>query len=259
MRVKTCLLICTLSLPALAQDDINMDAVEGEKFDSDSVHLLTMPYPPYTEIVDGRITGTSVENIRCAFEAMPEKVAIHARPFNRAKLLTKQGKADGFFSASHKKSRDAYATHSGAIETQNWTFFQLKDSPFDPESEEFKQEAVTTSFLGSNMHSWLQSNGYKVTGNPPTNSEQLLSMLIHKRIDAFLMNEQAMDHAMTDKQRAMTKRKVIHSHNLGVYFGHHFLRHNPGFLERFNSALAVCTEGKFTHRSEEISPAYLKK
>lgn len=259
MRLISYVFIGALTLPAWAVDDINMNATDDHPFASDEVHLMTMVYPPYTEIVDGKITGTSVENIRCAFKAMPEKVAIHARPFNRAKLLTKQGKADGFFSASHKKSRDKYATHSGPIETQNWTWFQLKESPFDPDTSEFKEKAVTSSFLGSNMHSWLISNGYQVTDNPPTNSGQLLSMLMRKRIDAFLMNEQAMDHAMTDQQRAMTKRRVIHSHNLGVYFGHHFLNKNPGFMDRFNGALEVCTKGKFTHRPKDISPDRVEK
>jgi len=254
MQIRRCLLICVLSLPVFAKDDINLNATDDRPFATDEVHLMTMVYPPYTEIIDGKITGTSVENIRCAFEALPEKVAIHARPFNRAKLLTKQGKADGFFSASHKKSRDQYASHSGAIETQNWTWFQLKDSPLDPDTPEFKQKAVTTSFLGSNMHSWLSTNGYRVTSHPPTNSQQLFAMLVQKRIDAFLINEQAMDHAMNDKQRAMTKRRVIHSHNLGVYFGHHFLNKNPRFLERFNGALEVCTRGKFNRRSPDISP-----
>lgn len=258
MRIPACLLICTLSLSVFAEDDSKTNTDE-DQFDSDAVHLMTMVYPPYTEIIDGKITGTSVENIRCAFAALPEEVEIYARPLNRAKLLTKQGKADGFFSASHKKSRDIYAIHSGAIETQNWTWFQLKDSSLDPTTPEFKEKAITTSFLGSNMHSWLGKNGYKVTANPPTNSDQLLSMLMRKRIDAFLMNEQAMDHAMTPKQRAMTKRQVIHSHNLGIYFGKKFLRRNPGFLERFNSALAVCTKGKFTHRTKDISPAKFAK
>lgn len=84
-------------------------------------------------------------------------------------------------------------------------------------------------------------------------------MLMRKRIDAFLMNEQAMDHAMTEEQHAMIKRRVIHSQNLSVYFGHHFLNKNPGFMDRFNGALEVCTRGKFTHRPKDISPDRVEK
>lgn len=206
------------------------------------VRLATHDLPPYSFTSEtGVQDGVAVKRTRCAFERMRLPVAIEFLPWARAQLHAKEGLVDGFFAASQSAERDSWAVMSAVIAPQQWRWYLRKDSPLDPKSPSFRQQASVASFVGANMLYWLRDNGYKVEANPFTN-RQLLDMLLSKRLDAILANHLVMEKLLAENQAGKSIRSLLEQDKpLGIYFGKAFLaKADPDFLPRLNRAIQDC-------------------
>ena len=149
------------------------------------VRLATHELSPYSFTSNtGLQEGIAVKRVKCAFESIKVPVVIEFLPWARAQLHAREGLVDGFFAASQSAERESWAVMSAIIAPQQWHWYLPKDSTLDPKSSGFKQQASVTSFVGANMFSWLRENGYRTEANPFTN-QQLLDMLLSKRLDAI--------------------------------------------------------------------------
>jgi len=185
--------------------------------------------------------GSAVDVVRCVFDQMDQPYKIEVVPWKRAQRMVLKGTADGFFAGSQNAKRDGYAVMSAVIADQNWTWFLRKDRKMHPLDPDFKRTALVSSFLGANMQRWLVSNGYKVDGHEPVDTNLLLKRLLGGRIDAALANDQVMKALLVASK---TEDKVFlvlnRSKPLGVYFSKETLSERPTFLEKFNSHVADC-------------------
>lgn len=212
------------------------------------VNLNTHNLAPYSTYIDGKISGTAVEVLRCT-EKKLEYTAfiISVYPWKRAQHMVKSHASDGFFAASHSAERDEYAVMSNIIAEQQWTWYLAANNTANPNDNTFKQNAIVTSFLGANMQSWLIDNKYRLGSFLPANNEQLLKLLIHDRVDAILANNQVMEKLIQQEGVKDKLRSVTHTNKpLGVYFSKQFLLKRPHFLDQFNSAVDDCRHKKST-------------
>jgi polar amino acid transport system substrate-binding protein len=206
------------------------------------VRLATHELPPYSFTTDaGLQEGIAVKRVKCAFDRIQAPVVIEFLPWARAQLHAREGLVDGFFAASQSAERESWAVMSAIIAPQQWHWYLLKDSALDPKSSGFKQQASVTSFVGANMHSWLRENGYRIEANPFTN-QQLLDMLLSKRLDAILANQLVMESLLAENHATGKIRSVLEQDKpLGIYFGKAFLaKAGTNFLPRLNRAIQDC-------------------
>ena len=206
------------------------------------LRLLTHDLPPYSfPNKQGKADGLAVRPVQCALEKMGVEFSIQFVPWKRAQSMVQDGVADGFFGASRSAERDAYATLSTTIAPQEWRWFLLADNASDPRSEAFRAHSKVSSFIGANMQEWLQQNGYDAEVVPATN-QQLLQMLLAKRLDAILANNLVMTELLRENNAEADVRSVLQLDKpLGVYFSHRALKALPAdFIERFNSAVGEC-------------------
>lgn len=209
---------------------------------AEPLRLLTHDLPPYSFIDEqGKADGLAIRPVQCALEKMGVEFSIQFVPWKRAQSMVQDGVADGFFGASRSAERDAYATLSTTIAPQEWCWFLLVDNASDPRSEEFRAHSKVSSFIGANMQDWLQQNGYHAEVVPATN-QQLLQMLLSKRLDAILANNLVMTELLRENNAEADVRSVLQLDKpLGVYFSHRALKALPGdFIERFNRAVGEC-------------------
>lgn len=208
---------------------------------SPSLILLTDERPPFEySDPDGRPAGVAVEIVRCALEKTGLPFEIKITSWKRAQLETQKGKAAGFFSASHNVDRDKYAELSGIVVDQYWSWYVSGGSSLNPESEYFRVNARTASWLGSNSLKWLKSNGYKIKSNP-SNVDQLLLQLSRGKIDAAFGSDVAFDDAINRLGLGGRFKSTRGVHKpMGVYFSHLYLKSKPGFLVRFNQFIIEC-------------------
>ena len=68
-------------------------------------------------------------------------------------------------------------------------------------------------------------------------------MLLRKRFDAILANDQVMDGLVGSQKQSERVRKVLlRNKPLGVYFSKAFLESEPDFLEKFDAEVPKCRE-----------------
>jgi len=94
------------------------------------INLTTHNLPPYGSfikkeniqlIADNNFDGVAISVVRCAAKELNVELTVHVVPWTRAQSLVLHNKADGFFAAWKKDSRDKFAVSSAIIAEQKWT------------------------------------------------------------------------------------------------------------------------------------------
>ena len=205
------------------------------------IRLTTHNLCPYGCYQMGEFKGIAVDRVKCALQKLKTPFQIDILPWKRAQYLVKENKADAFFAASAKKGRNTFAQKSDKVAEQIWQWVFLKNSKLNPKDKRFKKQARVASFIGANMLDWLLENKYNVTSKPK-NSEDLLKMLMSKRVDAILINNLVLDKLILKEEFKFLSLNRIDVKNkpLFVYFNKAFLKKHPQFLNGFNKYLSLC-------------------
>ncbi|MEH6347086.1 MAG: transporter substrate-binding domain-containing protein [Bermanella sp.] len=228
MCLKGILLIValTLGMPSVGQ----VNAKEIRLATQAPANALTKQGQPY---------------IRCAMEKLNQPYTVKGIPWKRAQKATEQGHYDGFFMASKTQKRDKYATLSQPFIVIKWLYITKKEREISPLNPNFYSRIFIAN-LGSARHQWLE--GLVKKGiiqseiKTPPNELSSLKMLLLDRVDVALMSGISFNNMMTTLN--IDKNKItIHTaleKPTGVYFSHKFIKENPGFMQEFNTAIAVC-------------------
>lgn len=205
---------------------------------ADTVRMTTQEWSPYQLLENGTLGGHAVDAVECVMESIGTSYTMDVLPWARAQLLVQEGQADAFFAASASAKRDAYATISEPIAPQVWGWYHLKGNSVDVEDKDNTAVGVQ---LGSNMASWLDTNGYKAVTKLPVSGD-LIRVLKAGRVEAVLSNQLAFEDDLAAAGESPDQfSSVEHSNRpLGVYFSNTFLAANPGFLDKFNAAVPGC-------------------
>jgi polar amino acid transport system substrate-binding protein len=193
-------------------------------------------------VADDTFKGVAVDRVRCVFKKLDTPLEIQVVPWARAQVLVQRGRAEGFFAASQKDSRDAYAVKSAVIADQKWNWYLLNENPLSPRDQSFKEKATVGGFLGANMLEWMKEHNYKVTAMPK-DTEGLLKMLLARRVDAVMANNYVM-RALLQKYGVEDQVKIFLNKDkpLSVYFSKEFLKSRPMFIDKFNSLVPECSQ-----------------
>lgn len=204
--------------------------------------LLCDDRPPFHFVnSEGKHDGSAMKIIQCALEKTGQPYEIKMTPWKRAQVMTKDNKADGFFTGSKNAARDEYAQISDIVVDQHWCWVMLKNNPLDPNLESFKKKARTASWHGSNSLRWLEKNGYAVKATP-NSVEALLKQLRGGRIDAAfgsdIMFYESIEKIGMKKENLKIVKQLYKP--WGVHISKKFLEKNSGFMEKFNAAIGEC-------------------
>jgi polar amino acid transport system substrate-binding protein len=206
------------------------------------VRLATHDQAPYgTYLSDKTFDGIAVRVVRCVFKRLQRPVEIDVYPWERAQLLAQKGEVDGFFPATLKPERLAWAQASVVIADQKWVWYLPAGSKLDPMSPEFKATAKVGAHFGSNRLKMLEAEKFNVVLQPQTD-ELLLQAFMSGRADAILGGDQAIALAMKNQNVNPKAFKMVVAQDspLHAYFGSKFLQTDPEFVERFNAQVPAC-------------------
>ena len=220
----------TLSVPALAAPE--------------RLLLTTQHWPPYQLDNNGQIDGIAVKRLQCTLRRMKQPYQISFLDWSEAQLQVKQGTQHGFFSASRNQSRDSFAQWVGPIAQQTWVWYSLDDNLTELyHSMDFKERVTVAATFGSGKWFWLKRNGYRVVKDPKEPAA-LLDLLLRRKVDVILENDLVMEQQLAGRAGADSIQQYpFKNKELGVYFSNDFLKDNPAFKQRFESALAKCEQG----------------
>lgn len=207
---------------------------------AESVRLTTDVMPPYQVHEGDRLSGSSVDALSCIFKALERDYEVRVFPWERAMHEVAAQRADAFFSATRMARANRFAELSSPLALEKWYWYS--NLPVAPRHLLSGQQAARIGGLrGSNQVAWLQEHGVKIAVQVNT-TQQLLQLLAAGRIDAFVADQRTLNVELT---HLPTDVRPEHAHflqysTLGVYFGHHFLQQEPGFLTAFNAQIYHC-------------------
>lgn len=206
-----------------------------------TLNLVSPHFPPYTYEINNKIVGIGPDIVRrvLANTNIPYKITM-IEDYAKAVHAIKANLGDGMFLASQNSERDAIAVFTQPLVTNKWSWFVLKDSKIDLNSETFKSQAAIGTILGTNTYKWLKVNGYTVMATP-LNARFLVSMLKSRRIDAAFLSEAVLEYEIDEQELSQLKKVVEVEKDFGMYISRDYLRKYPGSLEQINRSIEKIT------------------
>lgn len=202
--------------------------------------FLTNIAPPYQEMVDGTLDGTSMRAFSCVMDRLDQRYQVDLSPWLRAHEQVRQGLAQGIFSVAPDMAPEPSAGRlSLPLALERWVW--VSTGPTGPIPAQVQTGLPVAAVLGSNQLNWLQARGTNVD-HAARNAAQLLRMLMGGRVTAVLMDEAELAAARREAGIDPGRLTVAFERYmpLGVFFSAIFLRSHPGFLERFNAQVPYC-------------------
>lgn len=216
---------------------------------------ITQVYPPYQDEAGGVIFGSSVETMACAMKATGQPYTleiVRGQQWADAQHRVKAGEADFFFGALHTQGRDEYAVWSAALDLNRTYFISRHGAP--PRTDPRARWGVKK---GSGISAQIQDTVLNVVLYAEDNP-QLVEALHDGDIDYLYMDIEIFRwghraNGLVDGVLGAipgspdTPFDTVNFHFepvadqlYGAYFARHWLRNNPGFMDRFNAAVGDC-------------------
>lgn len=175
---------------------------------ADTLHLVTMDYPPYIFRQDGLVQGPVVNVIREAFRRIGRPVTIEMLPWSRSLAMVTDGSADGLFTIKKTEERSFLLLYPAEpVLTQEYVLFVRQNTAFHFSGDLASLENTRLGITANNSYGpkFDQALRDKRFRNLQTayDHEHLFRMLVAGRIDvaicsrsvgvAFLRDLQAED------------------------------------------------------------------
>ena len=202
-----------------------------------SLLLETNISPPYQQVSGSRLTGESVETVRCVLNKLGHAFAIDVVPWKRAQSDLQHGRSDGYFSAIPQSHLDAVATLTAPIVLEKWFWF-AKDAAM-LQQPGFPSALKVGVLRGSNQEEWLQRKGIRIAQSV-NQLPSLLKLLEIGRIDTFLVDEHVFSSLLSITQAKQWPSRFERYVPMGLYISNRFLALNPDFIHQFNAYIPSC-------------------
>ena len=111
---------------------------------TETMQLRTTQSPPYQFLVNGELSGVSVDILRCVMGRLDWPYDIHLLPWARAVEDLRQQASDGIFTATPEPALDRLATMSAPFALEKWYWYHRSEGIFsatgqNPGGDTFQQ------------------------------------------------------------------------------------------------------------------------
>lgn len=202
-----------------------------------ALRLATNISPPYQQVTETRLTGESVETVRCVLNTLGYDFSIDVVPWKRAQSDLQHGRSDGYFNAIPQSHLDAVATLTAPIVLEKWFWF-AKDAAM-LQQPGFPSALKVGVLRGSNQEEWLQRKGIRIAQSV-NQLPSLLKLLEIGRIDTFLVDEHVFSSLLSITQAKQWPSRFERYVPMGLYISNRFLALNPDFIHQFNAHIPSC-------------------
>ncbi len=240
------LLFTTTNIEAIESQNDSSQKEGAKRATPKLVTIATQEWAPYhSQERDAQGVahqgGFGLTALDCVMTKIDQAYRVIFLPWGRAQNSVKQGKYDGFFSASRNEWRDQFAVQSNTFIQQEWNFYYHNEYRIPTSVNGLKSDTLFGARIHSNSAHWLAKNKFKKVKIFPTINE-LVKLLDARRIDGVMENALLFEEQVRQSHLSMdafVKRPNMRI-DLGVYFGKTFLAKHPGFLARFNRHTEEC-------------------
>ncbi|OHD24424.1 MAG: hypothetical protein A2086_01390 [Spirochaetes bacterium GWD1_27_9] len=202
--------------------------------------------------------GAAVECMKLLEKKLDVKITFKRFPWKRClEIMLKDGEADGLFTASYKKEREAFGAFpqkNGVIDetrrygTTNYCYYKLKKSNITWDGKQIKNLSKKIGApLGYSIVDDIKKMGYPVETSPGTTND--LKKLLADALDLVAALETQGDY-LIEKYPEFSKNieklsPPIASKNYYLMLSNQFVNKNPQLAEKIWNALADIREKDF--------------
>ncbi|OKH88759.1 hypothetical protein LF95_01260 [Thalassospira sp. TSL5-1] len=204
--------------------------------------LKTSVQPPYQDVEDGVLTGSTIRLLDCTFDKIDMDYEITLAPRQRNLDQVRKGQADGFFLSRLSKNMSIYAEPTAPLVLEKWVWVY----------HQHRQEQISRLLrsgsdltigvvLGSNEAEWLMEQGYSDVIQAPSR-KSLLALLTADRVDVVLIDHQAFPHIRDNmaEHASQFAERFARYVPLVMYFSRDYTRAHPDIIPKLNRALSDC-------------------
>lgn len=207
------------------------------------VELRTSLWPPYQVMLQGELSGVSMQAVTCIFFGLQERFHVEVMPWGRAIDDLNSRQADGLFTSIYSEELNSNAIMSSPFALEKWYVYSQGGLT---SAEGFSLNTRFAAVRSSSQYQWLRSKGFKNI-EEVNEGNQLLLLLAAHRIDAFIADERYYDELVKEHNNSFVgsipefHRYFLRYTPLGVYFSNTFLADYPKFMGQFNSQINECS------------------
>ncbi|MEQ5775484.1 hypothetical protein J4E05_08145 [Thalassospira sp. NFXS8] len=215
------------------------------KADHNGKHFLVLQtnlQPPYQELDNGALTGTTVRLLDCAFQKIDIEYGITLAPRQRNRDMVRKGQADGFFLSRLSSDMASYAEPTSPLALEKWVWVsrhRVTDGQLRVPHPD--QKVTVGAVLGSNEAEWTLDQGYRDVVHVPS-LRSLIALLQKGRVDFALIDQQSFARARDELKLDaddFTERFASYM-PLVMYFARTYTKTHPETLRNLNRALDIC-------------------
>lgn len=152
--------------------------------ESEKLIVLTEEWAPYNYMVDGQLTGFSVEIVQHIIRDLGADVALELYPSMRASYMLNNEPRRLFISMFKTKERENQYQWIGPLVDSSIYFYKKKGSPLVIESlEDAKQVDMISTRHAGLVYNKLKKAGFRNLDNVSVQAKNVYEKLLHGRTD----------------------------------------------------------------------------
>jgi polar amino acid transport system substrate-binding protein len=208
-----------------------------------ALELVTLEYPPYEYLENGKVKGVAVQIVQEVFKRMKKPITITLYPWDQSLAMIQKGEADAIFTIFKTPEREAYADYSYEILIpQVVSLFVKSDSNivFDGDLNKISRHTfgvVHTISYGSIFDEAVKKAAIRNIDTSETGEENM-KKLLQGRVDILVSNRYgALDIAK--KMNAMDQVKELEPaiQNVPSYIAFSKKRDRKSFRDEYDIIL----------------------
>jgi polar amino acid transport system substrate-binding protein len=208
-------------------------------YGQDTLRLGVPLLKPFTYIENNEFKGTAISPVKKALEGSKIKYKwVFIENYSLLLKAVRSEQIDGFFLATKNVERDKYARFSKPIFIDHYSWFILKDSPYELDSSDFKLNARIGAIIKTNSHGLTIRRGYQVYGQP---AQLLAQQFINGTIDAVFATQSPFSYELDAIDFSKKKYTITQDSErpFGIYISKKYLGRHPDTLHKINQHITT--------------------
>lgn len=192
---------------------------------------------------DGSVTGSAPTVLSCAMPQLGIPYEIKVLPLSRARSIIETYENAMWFPSSHTGDQPRRQRLVGPIDEVTILWYQLKTHPDDPNSEDFRRDAIVTAYTGSALENELRDMGFTIVAGSADHN-RLIYMIMSGEVDALLAIDfrdvlpDDMRRLVEERMRVTERRKIPVSFQASTSLA----AARPAFIKDMRAAVRTCQQ-----------------
>lgn len=194
---------------------------------------------PFTYVESQVFKGIAMAPVKQALNASGIPYTFtYIETYSQLLKALRKDEIDGFFIATKNPERDRYAEYSKPVFIDSYSWFTLKDAPYEAGSRALKLNGKVGAVAKTNSHRLTIRRGYEVYGQ---SSPLLAEQFINGNLDAVFATQGPFTHQLNALNFPKERYSITQEskRTFAIYISRKYLRAHPNTLKKINQHITT--------------------